>query len=163
MTEPTTDELLEALQGKVGDFLESSIGERVISQSPHQKTGGGYQTVRLGEGVREGFRMARPNLLKGFEFDRLSICDLGANLGEISRDLRRSGASRVDAYEYDAFFTQLARYITAYNGLSDVNHFQANVAEEGFLHRKYDVCVGFPRSASCRRTSTTSAVRSPNR
>ena len=139
---PTTAELLERLQGEIGGVLESSAYEHVISESPHQETGGGYQTVRLGDHVRPGFRVDRPNLLSGVELENRTACDLGANLGEISRELRRRGASQVDAYEYDPLFTQLARYITAYNGLSDINHFQADVSEQGFLRREYDVCVG---------------------
>lgn len=140
--QPTTAELFERLQSEIKGVLESSVYDHVISESPHQDTGGGYQTVRLGEHVRPGFRVDRPNLLSGVELEGRTACDLGANLGEISRELRRRGASLVDAYEYDPLFTQLARYITAYNGLSGINHFQADVSAEGFLHRKYDVCVG---------------------
>jgi hypothetical protein len=141
-SEPTTEDLLSRLQEDVAGILESALSEQVISESPHQATGGGYQTIRLGDRVRGGFRVARPNLLPGFELEGRAICDLGANLGEISRDLRRAGAKRVDAYEYDAFFTQLARYITAYNGMSNIDHFEADVSSEGFLRRSYDVCVG---------------------
>ncbi len=118
------------------------LSEPVISESPHQMTGGGYQTIRLGERVRDGFRLARPNLLPGFELEGKAVCDLGANLGEISRDLRRGGARLVHAYEYDPLFTQLARYITAYNGMTDIDHFQADVSAEGFLRQSYDICVG---------------------
>lgn len=139
----STAELLRQLQDEVAVILETALAEPVISESPHQLTGGGYQTIRLGDRSRQGFRMARPNLLRGFELKGRSVCDLGANLGEISRDLRRAGASLVDAYEYDPFFTQLARYITAYNGLTDVNHLTADVSEAGFLRRRsYDICVG---------------------
>lgn len=141
-SEPRTEDLLRRLQDDIAGILESALGEQVISESPHQITGGGYQTIRLGDRMRGGFRLARPNLLQGFELEGRAICDLGANLGEISRDLRRAGARRVDAYEYDAFFTQLARYITAYNGMSDVNHFEADVSSEGFLRQSYDICVG---------------------
>ena len=141
-SEPTTEDLLRRLQDDVAGILESVLREPVISESPHQITGGGYQTVRLGERVCEGFRFARPNLLPGFELEGRAVCDLGANLGEISRDLRRAGARPVHAYEYDALFTQLARYITAYNGLTDIEHFQADVSAEGFLNQTYDICVG---------------------
>jgi hypothetical protein len=141
-SEPTTEDLLTQLQDDVAGILELAFGERVISESPHQLTGGGYQTIRLGDRMRGGFRLARPNLLPGFQLEGRTICDLGANLGEISRDLRRAGARCVDAYEYDAFFTQLARYITAYNGMSDINHFEADVSSEGFLRQSYDICVG---------------------
>ncbi len=123
-------------------MLESALSERVISESPHQRTGNAYQTIRLGESTRGGFRSPRPNLFSGFELEGRSVCDLGANLGEISRDIRRAGASHVDAYEYDHFFTQIARYVTAYNGLYDINHIQADVATEGFMRREYDICVG---------------------
>ena len=140
--EPTTEDLLRRLQDDVAAILESALSERVLSESPHQSTGGGYQTIRLGDRVRGGFRLARPTLLRGFELEGRAICDLGANLGEISRDLRRAGARRVDAYEYDAFFNQLARYITAYNGMSNINHFEADVSSEGFLRQSYDLCVG---------------------
>lgn len=122
--------------------LESALNERVISESPHQRTGGAYQTIRFGDRVRKGFRMSRENLLAGFELAGRSVCDLGANLGEISRELRRAGASPVDAYEYDEFFTQLGRYITAFNGVTDINHFQADVSEPGFMRSTYDICVG---------------------
>src|SRR5215207_9174094 len=111
-SQPTTEDLLLGLQNDVAGILESVLSEPVISESPHQVTGGGYQTVRLGERERGGFRMTRPNLLPGFELEGRAVCDLGANLGEISRDLRRAGAGLVDAYEYDPLFTQLARYIT---------------------------------------------------
>jgi hypothetical protein len=141
-SEPTTGDLLRRLQDDVAGILESALSEQVLSESPHQLTGGGYQTIRLGDRVRGGFRLARPNLLHGFELEGRAICDLGANLGEISRDLRRAGAKRVDAYEYDAFFTQLARYITAYNGMTDINHFEADVSSKGFMRRSYDICVG---------------------
>ena len=140
--EPTTEDLLRRLQDDVAGILESVLSEPVISESPHQATGGGYQTVRLGERVRDGFRLARPNLLPGFDLEGKTVCDLGANLGEISRDLRRAGAKLVHAYEYDALFTQLARYITAYNGTADIDHFQADVSAEGFLRQRYDICVG---------------------
>jgi D-inositol-3-phosphate glycosyltransferase len=139
----TTADELQALQTDVKETVESALETRgVISQSPHQRTGGGYQTVRLGDSQRGGFRSTRPNLLPGFELQGRSVCDLGANLGEIARDLRRAGAAQVDAYEYDEFFTQLARYITAYNGLSNVNHYQADVAVNGFLRGEYDVGLG---------------------
>jgi hypothetical protein len=141
-SEPTTEDLVRRLQDDVAGILESALSEQVISKSPHQLTGGGYQTIRLGDSVRGGFRLDRPNLLPGFELEGRAICDLGANLGEISRDLRRAGARSVDAYEYDPFFTQLARYITAYNGISDINHFEADVSSEGFLRESYDICVG---------------------
>jgi hypothetical protein len=141
-SQPTTEILLRRLQDEVAAVLESVLGEPVISESPHQITGGGYQTVRLGDRMRGGFRLARPNLLSGFELEGRAACDLGANLGEISRDLRRAGAKPVHGYEYDALFTQLARYITAYNGISDVEHFEADVSAEGFLRQSYDICVG---------------------
>ena len=105
-------------------------------------TGGAYQTLRLGDRLRGGFRLARPDLLSGFDLEGRTACDLGANLGEISRDLRRAGATLVHAYEYDELFTQIARYVTAYNGMTDIDHFQADVSAEGFLERNYDVCVG---------------------
>jgi hypothetical protein len=141
-SEATTEDLLARLQGKVAGILELALSEQVMSESPHQLTGGGYQTIRLGERLRGGFRLTRPNLLPGFELEGRTICDLGANLGEISRDIRRAGARHVDAYEYDPFFTQLARYITAYNGISDINHFEADVSSQGFLRQRYDICVG---------------------
>ena len=142
VAEPTTEDLLRRLQDDVAEILGSVLSEPVISESPHQITGGGYQTVRLGERIREGFRLARPNLLPGFELEGRAVCDLGANLGEISRDLRRAGARPVHAYEYDELFTQLARYITAYNGMTEIEHFQADVSAEGFLRQSYDICVG---------------------
>ncbi|HEX6654299.1 MAG TPA: class I SAM-dependent methyltransferase [Thermoleophilaceae bacterium] len=141
-SQPTTEDLLRRLQDGIADVLESILAERVISESPHQITGGGYQTVRLGDRLRDGFRLARPHLLSGFELQGRTACDLGANLGEISRDLRRAGAQLVHAYEYDPLFTQLARYLTAYNGMSDVDHFEADVSAEGFLRQGYDICVG---------------------
>jgi len=138
-----TAELLQALQEEVKQTVDSALEQKgVISVSPHQRTGGGYQTVRFRDSQRGGFRSARPNLLSGLAIEGRSVCDLGANLGEISRDLRRAGADRVDAYEYDHFFTQLARYITAYNGLSDVNHHQVDVSAPGFLRGEYDLGVG---------------------
>jgi hypothetical protein len=123
-------------------MLEEALSEQVLSESPHQSTGNAYQTIRLGEQPRAGFRLARPNLLAGFAIENRSACDLGANLGEISRDLRRAGASYVDAYEYDPFFTQVARYVTAYNGLTDIAHLRADVSERDFMRGSYDVCVG---------------------
>ena len=130
------------LQRDTERVLESSLADPVISRSPHQSTGNAYQTIRLGGSVRGGFRTDRLNLLSGFDVAGRSACDLGANLGEIPRDLHRAGASHVDACEYDHFFTQLARYLTAYNGLPDINHLQADVAHEGFMRGQYDVCVG---------------------
>jgi hypothetical protein len=150
-TELTTEELLGRLQSEVAEVLESALGEHVISESPHQRTGGAYQTIRLGDIVRGGFRAARQNLLAGFDVEDRYVCDLGANLGEISRDLKRAGAFAVDAYEYDPFFTQLARYATAYNGVPDVNHFEANVAEPGFMRREYHLCVGLSAFSFMRR------------
>lgn len=149
--ELTTEELLGRLQHEVAEVLESALGERVISESPHQRTGGAYQTIRLGENVRGGFRATRQNLLAGFDVKDRYVCDLGANLGEISRDLKRAGAFAVDAYEYDTLFTQLARYATAYNGVPDVNHFEANVAEPGFMRRQYHLCVGLSAFSFMRR------------
>lgn len=140
-TQNTEEQRLE-LQQEMERVLESALNDPVISRSPHQSTGNAYQTIRLGDGVRGGFRAGRLNLLAGFELADRLVCDLGSNLGEISRDLHRAGASHVDAYEYDYFFTQLARYITAYNGLPDINHLQADVSLEGFMRRQYDVCVG---------------------
>jgi hypothetical protein len=141
-SEATTEDLLRRLQDKLAEILEAALSEQVMSESPHQLTGGGYQAIRLGERLRSGFRLARTNLLPGFELEGQTVCDLGANLGEISRDMRRAGARHVDAYEYDPFFTQLARYITAYNGISDINHFEADVSSNGFLRQSYDICVG---------------------
>jgi 2-polyprenyl-3-methyl-5-hydroxy-6-metoxy-1,4-benzoquinol methylase len=137
-----TDSQLRDLQHAVERVLEGALSEHVLSESPHQSTGNAYQTIRLGEQPRVGFRLARPNLLAGFAIENRSVCDLGANLGEISRDLRRAGASHVDAYEYDPFFTQVARYVTAYNGLTDIAHLRADVSEHGFMRGSYDVCVG---------------------
>ena len=137
-----TGSSLDGLQKTMQQALESALSERITSESPHQITGNAYQSVRFGDDVRGGFRASRPNLFAGFPIEGRSVCDLGANLGEIARDLRRSGAAFVDAYEYDQFFTQLARYISAYNGITDVNHIQADVSQTGFMRRKYDVCVG---------------------
>lgn len=133
---------LDQLQTDIQSVLDKSLSERLISVSPHQQTGNAYQAVRFGEESRKGFRKTRPNLLAGLDVKGKTVCDLGANLGEISRDLRRSGAALVDAYEYDPLFTQQARYITAYNGLYDINHLQADVSQPGFMRRKYDICVG---------------------
>ena len=138
----TTEQQLLDLQQQIEQVLEAALSREVMSESPHQSTGNAYQTVRLGDGGRAGFRSVRENLLAGFEVDGRAVCDLGANLGEIARDLRRAGASQVDAYEYDSFFTQLARYLTAHSGLTDVSHFQADVAEPGFMRRRYDIGVG---------------------
>jgi predicted nicotinamide N-methyase len=137
-----TDSQLRDLQHATERMLEEALGEHVLSESPHQSTGNAYQTIQLGEHPRAGFRLARPNLLAGFPIENRSVCDLGANLGEISRDLRRAGASYVDAYEYDPFFTQVARYVTAYNGLTDIAHLRADVSEHGFMRGSYDICVG---------------------
>jgi len=138
----TTEEQLLDLQQQIERVLEAALGQEVMSESPHQSTGNAYQTVQLGDGARAGFRAARENLFAGFDVEGRAVCDLGANLGEIARDLRRAGASLVDAYEYDSFFTQLARYLTAHSGLSDVSHFQADVSQSGFMRRRYDVGVG---------------------
>lgn len=142
LTVQSTDASLRHLQDGVRKVLDASLREKIVSHSPHQMTGNAYQAVRLGEVAREGFRKSRPNLLAGFALDDRTVCDLGANLGEISRDLKRAGAALVDAYEYDRLFTQQARYITAYNGMHDINHFEADVSAPGFMRRAYDVCVG---------------------
>src|SRR4051794_23246409 len=49
-----TDALLAQLQSDVERVLESALSQRVLSQSPHQATGGAYQTIRLGERTRGG-------------------------------------------------------------------------------------------------------------
>lgn len=142
--EQGTEGILASLQKEIADLLQLYLEQKAVSQSSvagNTVTGNAYQTVMLGDVVINGFRETRSELLAGLDIRGKAVADLGSNLGEVSRDLSRGGAILVDAYEYDAFFTQLARYITAYNCLYNVQHIQADISKEGFIHQKYDISL----------------------
>lgn len=136
-----TDGRFDELQTEIRALLEGFLDRQVTSVSAHQKTGNSYQSVMFADAVRKGFRDVRVNALAGIDVKGKTVCDLGANLGETARDLSRRGARRVDAYEYDHFYNRVASYITAYNGIPDVNHFQADVSQPGFMRHDYDITI----------------------
>lgn len=139
-----TEQALEALKKDLKAVIIGALEKNVTSQSNvggQTITGNRYQTIALGDSMVAGFRDRREDLFAGLDLTGKCACDLGANLGEIARDLARRGADRVDAYEYDRFFTMLGSLISAYRSQTNVIHYAADVSQIGFMRRDYDVCA----------------------
>jgi len=104
-------------------------------------TGNNYQTIDLGDVMYLGGRPKRTNLISTIDFRGKKVLDIGANTGEISRYIRRLGASLVDGYEYDSFFVEIGRMINAYTGITRVSLYQGDASNPEFYSEKYDVVV----------------------
>lgn len=139
-----TEAALQSLRDELKTVILNGLKQNATSQSnvPGRTiTGNRYQTVDLGDVVVPGFRDRRDDLFVGLDFTGKTVCDLGANLGETARDMARRGADRVDAYEYDRFFTMLGSLISIYNGQPNVFHYAEDVSQPGFMKRQYDICA----------------------
>jgi 2-polyprenyl-3-methyl-5-hydroxy-6-metoxy-1,4-benzoquinol methylase len=107
------------------------------------QTGNHYQSIRLGEEITTGFRSPRDEFLDRISFDGKRVLDLGSNLGELSRSVRRRGAALVDGYEYDAFFIELANAVNAYNGVTRVSFFERDITDQTSYEDEYDIILAF--------------------
>ncbi len=102
------------------------------------RTGNSYQTIALKESTTAG-RQTRMNMLSKINFGNKTVLDLGANTGEMSRSVRRLGASLVDGYEYDPYFVQIGRAVNAAVGVTRVSLFQGDCTNPGlYSNMRYD-------------------------
>lgn len=106
-------------------------------------TGNHYQSVLLGEERTQGFRTAREGFFDRIDFVERTVLDLGSNLGELSREARRRGATLVDGYEYDGYFIELANLINAYNGTTRVSFSASDITDPRIYTGSYDIVLAF--------------------
>jgi len=128
------------LQADMRNVIIRYLRTRAMSLSSHEakRTGNAYQAVRLGDKVLPGFRAKNRNVFAGIELAGKTVIDLGCNLGEICRDAARAGAQEVHGIEYDRYFVQMARYVTAYDGL-DVFYRQGDLTRAETYGGNYNV------------------------
>lgn len=115
-----------------------------VSSHATIKTGNNYQTVEFEKLLSIGGRSKRDLWFRHVNFKGKRVLDLGANTGELSRLARRRGADLVDGYEYDPFFVETGRMISAATGMTRVSLFQGDVTNRALytgLH--YDVALAF--------------------
>jgi SAM-dependent methyltransferase len=143
MTERSTTELYESIQARLRDIIKTHLKTSAVSISSFEakRTGNAYQAVRLGDEVVKGFRSAQRHVFAGVDLRNKTVLDLGANLGEVSRDAARAGAASVLGLEYDRYFVQMARLIAAHDDLSNVNFTQGDLSKPETYAGRYDVVV----------------------
>lgn len=136
-----TSELLKSLQEEIAGVIRRHFAASAVSISSldRKETGNAYQTVRLGDEILPGFRSEQRQVFAGLDLARRTVVDLGANLGEVCRDAVRRGAASVLGIEYDPFFVQMARYVSAFCGLANVAFRQGDLREVATYEGQYDV------------------------
>ena len=72
----------------------------------------------------------------------MSVLDLGANTGEMSRSVRALGARLVDGYEYDPYFVEIGRTVNALVGATRVSLFQGDCTRAALYENfRYDIVL----------------------
>jgi SAM-dependent methyltransferase len=107
------------------------------------KAGNHYQSVVLGDKRTRGFRNDRTEFLDQIDFSGRTVLDLGSNLGELSREARKRGASLVDGFEYDPYFIEIAELVNALNGTTRVSFFQRDIGDPEIYTEPYDIVLAF--------------------
>ncbi len=107
------------------------------------KTGNHYQSVRLGNVRTSGFRTGRKALLDQIDFEGRTVLDLGSNLGELSREARERGATRVVGVEYDEYFVTVADALNAFNGVDGVEFGQGDIGDPRLYREHFDIVLAF--------------------
>jgi SAM-dependent methyltransferase len=118
------------------DYVSTSCRDNV-------KTANRYQSIDLGDERTAGFRSPRRQFFDQIDFGDKSVLDLGSNLGELTREARVRGAWLADGFEYDTFFVDLARLITAYLAQSRVSFFHRDITQPSVYTDSYDVVLAF--------------------
>lgn len=138
-------EPLEQLRKDLTAAIRAALSIRYTSYSSKDnlQTGNAYQSVRLGDDVREGFRTLRRSVLAGVPLKDARVLDLGCNLGELSRLARDCGAALVDGFEYDPYFVQIGRAINALNGVTRVSFYERDITKPEIYTEPYDVVFCF--------------------
>jgi SAM-dependent methyltransferase len=144
-TKALAPEPLEQLRKDLTAAIRAALSVRYTSYSSKDnlKTGNAYQSVRLGEDVREGFRTLRRSVLAGLPIKDARVLDLGCNLGELSRLARDCGAALVDGFEYDPYFVQTGRAINALNGVTRVSFYERDITKPEIYTEPYDIVLCF--------------------
>lgn len=124
------------LRAIAANYSSESCKERII-------TGNHYQSLQLGDTQTQGFRTPRLEFLSQIDFKGRKVLDLGSNLGELSRTVRKLGATLVDGYEYDPYFLEIANLVNAYNAVSRVSFYQRDVTDPAIYGEHYDVVMAF--------------------
>lgn len=126
-------------------LIEDALGLSYTSESGAERilTGNHYQSVQLRKERTTGARASRGDVLDQIRFGDKTVLDLGSNLGEISRDVRRRGAALVDGYEYDPFFVEVAQAINALNGITRVSMWRRDITQPDTFDEHYDVVLAF--------------------
>lgn len=118
------------------DYVSSSCKDGI-------KTGNHYQSILLDDELTAGFRSSRHDVLDQLEFEGASVLDLGCNLGEMSREARRRGASFVTGIEYDQHFVRVARLINTYQVLNNITIDQGDITNAATYRGRYDIVLAF--------------------
>lgn len=141
----TKNGLTDALRARVKATIIEALRVKYVSVSSHMAytTGNAYQALTLDDEAVGGYRQDRSNLFARFDFSGRRVLDCGCNLGELSRLARARGAVLVDGIEYDDYFVQIARLVTAFKGVSRVSFSQGDLTKPNTIKDTYDVTMAF--------------------
>lgn len=130
-----------SLQKELEKVITDAVSLPYVARSVRDGicTGNSYQTIALADGQKTSGRQNRMDMLGRIDFKNKTVVDFGANTGEMSRSVRRLGASLVDGFEYDPYFVQIGRATNAVTGVTRVSLFQGDCTNPG-LYRgmRYD-------------------------
>jgi len=126
------------------DLILKATQQPYVSRSIRDAiaTGNNYQTLALGNTLRQGGRQSRERFLFQIDFRGKTVLDIGANTGENSRIARKLGARLVDGYEYDPYFVEIGRAAHALSGMTRVSLFQGDCTRPELYRRmRYDIVL----------------------
>jgi SAM-dependent methyltransferase len=127
------DVATEALQAPYSSF----------SSTDQSETGIGYQAVAIGDVTTRGHRKERGHVLDLLDLQDKRVLDLGSNVGEMSRHARARGARRVDGFEYDPYFIEVANLLNVIADTTRVSFFQRDISDPEVYAERYDVVMAF--------------------
>lgn len=136
---------IPSTKDRLRDLILDALKTNYIAHSckDNIETGNHYQSIKLGDMQTTGFRTDRRTFLERINFRGKKVLDLGSNLGEISRIARERGAYLVDGFEYDPFFVEIARAITAYNEMTRVSFYRCDITRPSAYTEHYDIVLAF--------------------
>jgi SAM-dependent methyltransferase len=137
----------QAFETELRDLILRGLGQQYTSIATTTgeaiQAGNHYQSVALGEVRTRGFRNDRTEFLDQIDFSGKTVLDLGSNLGELSREARKRGASLVDGFEYDPYFIEIGELVNAFNGTTRVSFYQRDIGDPEVYTDRYDMVLAF--------------------
>lgn len=127
------------------ELIQQALETPFVSRSCKDgvETGNHYQSLGLSSARTTGFRDSREVFLDKIAFHNRKVLDLGSNLGELSREARRRGASLVDGYELEPFFVEIGRAVNALIGTTRVSFFESDITNPASYVEHYDIVLAF--------------------